>query len=79
MSRLRAFPDELRPCFRPAATLSLLGGEPLLHAEGVLEARRWAKRYRFTCNVSTNGTILSDALSVVYLFRWLSVLALDEL
>jgi radical SAM protein with 4Fe4S-binding SPASM domain len=60
--RLLAFLDELRSCFSPAATLSLLGGEPFLHAEGVLGVGRWAKRHKFTCNVSTNGTILSDAL-----------------
>jgi mycofactocin biosynthetic radical S-adenosylmethionine protein MftC len=62
LNRLLPFLDNLRPCFSPAATLSLLGGEPFLHPEGVLEVGRWAKRHKFICNVSTNGTILSEVL-----------------
>jgi sulfatase maturation enzyme AslB (radical SAM superfamily) len=60
--RLLTFLDDLRSCFSPAATLGLLGGEPFLHAEGVLGVGRWAKRHKFICNVSTNGTLLPEAL-----------------
>ncbi len=62
VSRLLAFLDDLRPCFSPVGTISLLGGEPFLHAEGVLAVGRWAKRHKLTCNVSTNGTLVSDVL-----------------
>lgn len=60
--RLLRFLEGLRPHFSPEATLSLLGGEPFLHPQGVMEVGRWAKRHKLSCNVSTNGTILSDAL-----------------
>jgi radical SAM protein with 4Fe4S-binding SPASM domain len=62
VGRLLAFLDDLGPCFSTAATLSLLGGEPFLHPEGVLEVGRWAKRHKLICSVSTNGTLLSKAL-----------------
>lgn len=62
VDRLLPFLEDLRPCFSPAATLSLLGGEPFLHPQGVLEIGRWAKRHQLTCNVSTNGTVLPDGL-----------------
>jgi radical SAM protein with 4Fe4S-binding SPASM domain len=61
-SRLRRFLDNLRPCLSPKATLSLLGGEPFLHPEGVVEIGRWARQHKLTCNVSTNGTLLSNVL-----------------
>jgi len=56
------FLDDLRPCLSSTATLSLLGGEPFLHPEGVIQVGLWARRHRLACNVSTNGTILSDTL-----------------
>jgi radical SAM protein with 4Fe4S-binding SPASM domain len=59
---LLSFLDRLRQCFSRAATVSLLGGEPFLHPGGVLGVGRWAKRHKLACNVSTNGTIVSDAL-----------------
>ncbi|SPE54722.1 hypothetical protein SBV1_1930040 [Verrucomicrobia bacterium] len=59
---LLRFLEELRPCFSANATLSLLGGEPFLHPEGVVRIGSWAKRHRIACNVSTNGTILPEAL-----------------
>ncbi len=59
---LLRFLEDLRPSFSSTATLSLLGGEPFLHPEGVLEVGHWARRHRLACNVSTNGTILSDTL-----------------
>jgi radical SAM protein with 4Fe4S-binding SPASM domain len=62
VKRLLDFLDELRPCFSSNATLSLLGGEPFLHPDGVVQAGLWAKRHKFACNVSTNGTIISDSL-----------------
>jgi radical SAM protein with 4Fe4S-binding SPASM domain len=60
--QLQRFLEDLRPCLGAHATLSLLGGEPFLHPEGVLEIGRWARRHKMSCNVSTNGTVLSDAL-----------------
>jgi len=59
---LLRFLEDLRPCFSPTATLSLLGGEPFLHPEGVIQIGHWARRHRIACNVSTNGTIQSDTL-----------------
>jgi radical SAM protein with 4Fe4S-binding SPASM domain len=56
------FLDELRPCFSSHATLSLLGGEPFLHPAGVIRVGQWAKRHKFGCNVSTNGTVLTESL-----------------
>jgi radical SAM protein with 4Fe4S-binding SPASM domain len=56
------FLDELRPCFSSHATLSLLGGEPFLHPAGVIRIGQWAKRHKFGCNVSTNGTVLPESL-----------------
>lgn len=60
--QLLLFLESLHPHFGPAATLSLLGGEPFLHPEAVLAIGRWAKRHHFPCNVSTNGTVRSDPL-----------------
>ena len=59
---LLRFLENLRPCLSSTATLSLLGGEPFLHPEGVIQVGLWARRHRLACNVSTNGTLLSDAL-----------------
>jgi len=38
------------------------GWEPFLHPEGVIQVGLWARRHRLACNVSTNGTLLSDTL-----------------
>lgn len=62
IGKLIRFLDELRPCLSPNATFSLLGGEPFLHPEGVMQIGRWARKHGYSCNVSTNGTVLSDAL-----------------
>ena len=62
VAALLRFLEDLRPCLGSTATLSLLGGEPFLHPEGVIQVGLWARRHGFVCNVSTNGTILSDAL-----------------
>jgi radical SAM protein with 4Fe4S-binding SPASM domain len=60
--RLLPFLDKLQACFSPAATISLLGGEPFLHPNAVLAVGRWAKRHKLICNVSTNGTAVPEAM-----------------
>lgn len=52
-----AFLEKLGPRLSRAASISLLGGEPFLHPEGVLAVAEWAQRRRLSCNVSTNGTV----------------------
>jgi radical SAM protein with 4Fe4S-binding SPASM domain len=61
-SRLLAFLKDIRPGLSRQATISLLGGEPMLHPEGLLAVGRWAKENKLTCNVSTNGTPPRDDL-----------------
>lgn len=59
---LLRFLEDLRRRLSKRATLSLLGGEPFLHPEGVIQVGLWASRHGLSCNVSTNGTILPDTL-----------------
>ncbi|HYG23300.1 MAG TPA: radical SAM protein [Verrucomicrobiae bacterium] len=61
-SRSLAFLDDLQPCFSPNATITLLGGEPFLHPSALREIGSWALQRNLPCNVSTNGTVLNDAI-----------------
>jgi radical SAM protein with 4Fe4S-binding SPASM domain len=61
-SRVLLFLDKLRSCFSGNATLSLLGGEPFLNPEALRAIGLWAKKHAIPCNVSTNGTMLSENL-----------------
>ncbi len=57
------FLEKLGNRLSATATISLLGGEPFLHPEGVLTLATWAQKRGHGCNVSTNGTISLRTLS----------------
>ena len=55
--------ESARPFCSRRASLVLLGGEPLLEPEKVLAIAGYAARRRMTCVLSTNGTLVTDALA----------------
>lgn len=62
VERTIRFLETLRPSFSSQASLSLLGGEPFLHLDALEGLGRWAREHKLPCNVSTNGTVVSERL-----------------
>jgi len=60
MEALKRFIDQAAPMAQPTANLLLVGGEPLLETDKVLELANYARRYKLTTVVSTNGTTISE-------------------
>jgi len=54
-----AFLDSVRPALSEQPTLAILGGEPLLRPDALVEVARCARSQGFAVQVSTNGVLVS--------------------
>lgn len=54
------FLKHLKPFLSKSPSLNILGGEPLLASDELLEVARYAKKHGFNTLVSSNGTKISD-------------------
>lgn len=57
------FLKSVKPFVSRRATLTVLGGEPLLYPDKLIEVCRFARKTRMIPLVSTNGTLIDDAFA----------------
>ncbi len=53
----------VKPFISKRATLTVLGGEPLLYPDKLIEVCRFARKMRMNPLISTNGTLIDDAFA----------------